>query len=338
MWSFREVVGNRKITEHLQEAISRGRVAHAYLFSGPDGIGKRFVAERFAAALLCEKKGSEPCGQCRSCLQMLGGNQPDVTYVTRTKTVIGVDDIREQVNQPMSIKPYAGKYRIFLIDEAEKMNEAAQNALLKTLEEPPAYGVIVLLCSRAERLLETIRSRVVHLPFLPVGDEEIVAFLMEKYQIPDYRARLAAALAGGSPGMAAAFAASEQLQARREAVVRLMKSLPSDDAHRRVTQTKELAAAKESLADDLELMLLWIRDLLVYKAAGAKGRLMYPEEAGEIARQADALSYEALRRMQEELSAFRAKKDANVNLETGVWIMLSHLSECFYKQPWEEGT
>ncbi len=329
MWSFREVVGNRKIVEHLQGAIRNRKVSHAYLFCGPDGIGKRFVAERFAAALECEQGGVEPCGSCRSCLQMLSKNQPDVIYVTRSKSVISVDDIREQVSAPMGIKPYASPYKIFLIDEAEKMNEQAQNALLKTLEEPPEYGVIVLLSNNAERFLPTVLSRVVQLPFLPAGEEETVAFLMRQYQMPDYRARLSAALAGGSPGQAAAFAASEELQGRREAVLWLMKSLPEGNPQKRAAQGKELAARKGELSRDLDLMLFWIHDLLVYKAEGSKGRLMYSEEAEEIARQAGRVSYEGLHRMQEELIAFQAKREANVNLETSLWILLSRWSECF---------
>lgn len=329
MWNFREVIGNQKIVEHLQGAIRHKKVGHAYLFSGPDGIGKRFVANRFAAALQCEAGGIEPCGTCRSCLQMLSGNQPDVSFVTRTKSIIRVDDIREQVSAPMGIKPYSSPYKIFIVDEAEKMNDQAQNALLKTLEEPPAYGIIILLANNPQAFLQTILSRVVHLPFLPAAESEISAFLVEKCEVPDYRGRLAAVLSAGSPGQAVAFATSAELQAQRENVVALMKSLPDGNPARRVIQEKNLATQKDEWATVFDMMLLWIRDVMLYKAAGTSANLMYPEDMDSIAAQAARISYEGLHAMQTELTTLRSRLEANVNAETSFWIMLSRWSEAY---------
>ena len=159
METFRSVVGHKKVIAYLQECVRSGHVSHAYLLDGPDGVGKRLVARLFAATLLCREGGTEPCGACLSCRQMDSGNQPDVSYVTHEKSVISVGDIREQLCNIVPVKPMVGPFRIFIVDEAERMNAEAQNALLKTLEEPPSYAVILLLTNNAEALLPTIRSR-----------------------------------------------------------------------------------------------------------------------------------------------------------------------------------
>lgn len=329
MWSFDDVIGNRKIIEHLQGAIRHNKMGHAYLFSGTDGIGKRMVANRLAATLQCEAGGTNPCGTCRSCMQIQNGNHPDVFYLKRTKGIIGVDDIREQIHSPMAIKPYSGPYKIFIVDEAEKMNSKAQNALLKTLEEPPAYGMILLLTSNPEAFLQTILSRVVHLPFLAAREADIMEFLMEKYQVPDYRGRLAAVLSGGSPGQAISIATSAELQEQRENVVMLMKSIPDGNPGRRAAQGKSLASKKAEVGAELDLMLLWIRDLMFYKAEGTKAKLMYPEETDSIAAQAGRITFEGLWEMTRELSELRSRLLANVNAETSFWILLSRWTEAF---------
>ena len=134
MLQFKNVIGHEQVIAHLQNAIRMDKVSHAYLISGEEGSGKKLLADIFAATLLCEEQKVEPCGNCKSCMQVQSGNQPDVIYVTHEKMTIGVDDIRTQVNQDIGIKPYQGKYKIYIIEDADKMTEAAQNALLKTIE------------------------------------------------------------------------------------------------------------------------------------------------------------------------------------------------------------
>ncbi len=326
MQSFRDVVGHKKIIEHLQKAIRNRQVSHAYIFDGADGSGKRLVAKLFASALQCQEGGIEPCGRCTSCLQMMSGNQPDVSYITHEKTVISVDDIREQLCAPMTVKPYAGPYRIFIVDEAEKMNEQAQNALLKTMEEPPEYGVILLLTNNKNAFLPTILSRGVELSFLPAGEEELMQFLMEKAKIPDYRARLAAAFSGGNPGTALRCAESEEFQARKDRVSAMMKALPDMHEERMAELAAEFFSDKEGQDATLDLMLVWLRDVLVRKAAGEEAKLMFVQDADAIAEQASRISYEGLTAMQAHLAELRSKKRANVNLETGFWLLLTQLA------------
>ena len=131
MARFSDIIGQDMIKEHLQGALSTGKTSHAYIIHGEKNSGKEFIANLFAMALQCEQQGTEPCGECASCKQALSKNHPDIIRVSHEKpNTIGVDDIRQQVNGDIVIKPYKGPKKIYIINEAEKMNVAAQNALL----------------------------------------------------------------------------------------------------------------------------------------------------------------------------------------------------------------
>lgn len=167
MFSFSEIVGHEQIKEHMQAAIRDKKPFHAYLFQGEEGVGKEALARTFAAGLQCQSESADkPCKECVSCRQMESGNQPDVIWVTREKASLGVDEIREQLCNTMDIKPFSSPYKIYLVPEAEKMTEAAQNALLKTIEEPPEYGIVILMTSNISALLPTIRRAVLRWSFV----------------------------------------------------------------------------------------------------------------------------------------------------------------------------
>ena len=162
------VSGNQKNIRFFSEAYARGKVSHAYIIEGPEDSDKEGFADSIAAALLCQntKPGdllisdSSPCGRCPSCIKAASGNHPDLIHVWHEKpTVLSVGEIREQVVADISIKPYYGPYKIYIIRDAQLMNEQGQNALLKSIEEPAEYGIIFLLTDNADGLLPTIRSR-----------------------------------------------------------------------------------------------------------------------------------------------------------------------------------
>ena len=159
MAGFSDIIGHEQIIGHLKNAIALDKASHAYIFNGPKLSGKMMLAEAFAMALQCEGEGTgtRPCLLCRSCKQAVDHNQPDIIYVSHEKpNTIGVDDIRTQINNDIVIKPYSSRYKVYIVDEAEKMNQQAQNALLKTIEEAPAYAVILLLTTNADSFLPTI--------------------------------------------------------------------------------------------------------------------------------------------------------------------------------------
>ena len=182
MGNFSDIYGYETIKEHLQSAISMGKVSHAYVISGGLGSGKKLIASTFAQTLQCEAGGVEPCGVCHSCVQAAGRNQPDIIWVGHEKPgSIGVDDIRDQLVSDMQIKPYSSPYKIYIIDEADKLTVAAQNAMLKTIEEPPAYGIVILLANNPDVFLQTILSRCVVLDLKPLKDDVVIKYLKDHY-------------------------------------------------------------------------------------------------------------------------------------------------------------
>ena len=190
MRRFADIVGQEQLREHLENAVRMGKVSHAYIINGERNAGKEFIAKTFAMAVQCEnRQDAEPCGECHSCKQALSGNHPDIIFITHEKPgTIGVDDIRRQINGDVAIKPYSGLKKIYIVSEGEKMTVQAQNALLKTLEEPPEYAVILILTDNVNTLLPTILSRCVVLNMKPVRDAQIKEYLMENMGIPDYKA------------------------------------------------------------------------------------------------------------------------------------------------------
>ena len=210
MSGFKDVVGHSEIIQYIQNAVTEDKVSHAYILNGEKGSGKKMLAGLFAQTLQCEKGGAEPCYECHSCKQAVSGNHPDIIWVTHEKpNSISVDDIRVQINGDIQVKPYNGKYKIYIVPDADMMTVQAQNALLKTIEEPPAYAVILLLTENAISLLPTICSRCVKLKLRNIKDQLVKRYLMEQLQVPDYKADVCTAFAQGNIGKAAMLAGSE---------------------------------------------------------------------------------------------------------------------------------
>lgn len=193
MGSFKDVVGHRDVIQYLQNAVAENRVSQAYIVNGERGTGKKMLAKLFAMALLCEEHGPEPCNKCHSCVQAESNNHPDIIWVTHEKPgSIGVDDVRTQINNTVAIKPYQGPYKVYIIPEADIMTVQAQNALLKTIEEPPQYAVFILLTENADVLLPTINSRCVMLKLRYIKDALIknISWREWKYQITRLKSAL----------------------------------------------------------------------------------------------------------------------------------------------------
>lgn len=172
------IIGHEKVKIKLEKIIESNSVSHAYLFSGKEGIGKKTLAIEFAKSVMCnESINFDYCGSCESCLTFESGN--DFKIISPTKNVIKVDEIREFCSE-LFLKPTKTTHKVFIIDDAECMNEQAQNALLKVLEEPPLYATIILITSNKEKLLNTIKSRVVDVQFDFLSNEEIEKILKLK--------------------------------------------------------------------------------------------------------------------------------------------------------------
>ena len=327
MLDYNRVIGHKSIIEHLKKAVVNKKVSQAYIFTGEDGSGKKMLAEIFAKTLLCEAHGQEPCNKCKSCLQVDGGNQPDLIYVTHEKASLGVEEIRVQVNSDILIKPYSSLYKIYIIDEAEKMTEQAQNALLKTIEEPPEYAVIMLLTTSLGKLLPTIQSRCVNLELKVVPEKDIKQFLMEKKQIPDYLAEISAAFSRGNVGRAIKYASSEDFIQSKDAIIHVLRHIDEMELYEIMDALNEFSAHKLDIEDYIDLMLLWYRDVLMFKVTNDPNRLLYKSEVRYIAKQATKSDYEGIEAIIEAMDKAKIRLRANVNFDVAIELMLLSIKE-----------
>ena len=328
MAGFTEIIGHEQIKEHLQNAITLDKISHAYILNGSEASGKMMLAEAFATALQCEAEGEKPCMECRSCKQAKDHNHPDIIYVSHEKpNTISVEDIRVQINNDIGIKPYSSRYKIYIVDEAEKMNQQAQNALLKTIEEPPAYAVILLLTTNADSFLPTILSRCVSLNLKAVKADVIETYLMKKYQIPDYQANICAAFSQGNVGKAIQLASSEEFGELKASVLQLMKRVSDIDVSEMAAAVKQISEYKLSINDYFDLMMIWFRDILYLKATNDVNGLIFKDEIYDIKNQAAKHSYQGIEKIIQALETAKIRISANVNFDLVIELLLLTIKE-----------
>lgn len=328
MASFQDIIGQEQIKEHLQNALTAKKVSHAYIINGEKSSGKEFIAKVFAMALQCEKGEVEPCQECHACKQALTDNQPDIIRVTHEKpNTISVDDIRAQINNDVVIKPYSSRYKIYILNEAEKMTVQAQNALLKTLEEPPEYAVIMLLTANVNSLLPTILSRCVVLNMKPVADSLVRKYLMEQMQIPDYKAEVCVAFARGNIGKARLLASSEDFENVKNEAVSLLKYIQDMELHEIIAAIKKINDYKLEVNDYLDIMAIWYRDVLLFKATNDVNHLVFREEIQAMRNIASRSSYEGIESVIEALQKAKNRLNANVNFELTMELLMLEIKE-----------
>ena len=328
MSGFADIVGQEQIIDHLQNAISMKKISHAYIINGPENSGKMMLAEAFALALQCEEGRPEGCGQCHSCKQAINRNNPDIIYVSHEKpNTLGVKDIRSQLVNDMEIKPYSSKYKIYIVDEAEKMNQEAQNALLKTIEEPPAYGIIMLLTTNADMFLQTIRSRCITLNIKTVKDDIIKDFLMHKHQQTDYQADVCVAFAQGNVGRAIQLASSGDFIEMKKSVIHIITKMENVDLYDLADSVKEISEYKDNLSDYFDLMEIWYRDVLYIKATSDVNGLIFKDQVLDIKKQAVAHSYKGIETIIQSIENAKSRLKANVNFELTLELLLLTIKE-----------
>jgi len=361
MYGFKDIIGQEHIREHLQNAILQNKVAHAYIIQGEHFSGKEFIAKIFAATLQCEKQGIEPCGECRSCRQVsaagqvsaeksadfekaaeqtdakkkksLGkpsnlGSQPDIIYLRHDKpNSIGVEDVRRQINNDIAIKPYSSRYKIYIISEGEKMTVQAQNALLKTLEEPPAYAVLILMTTNLDMLLPTIVSRCVVLNMRPVKDEQVKKYLEEELMLPDYKSDICVAFARGNIGHAKQLALSEEFDNIRNEVLSLVKNIKSMELHEMIAAVKRISEYHLDVNEYLDMLSIWYRDALLFKATNDTNHLIFKEEIPYIRKEAGESTYEGIENILKALENAKNRLRANVNFDLVMELLFITIQE-----------
>ena len=335
MADFHDIVGQEQIKEHMKNALSTGKISHAYIISGEKYAGKEFVAKVFAMALQCEERSKGnlsmvPCQKCHACRQALSDNQPDIIKITHEKTPnsISVDDVREQISGNVVIKPYSSPHKIYIMPEAEKMTQQAQNALLKTLEEPPEYAVILLLTSNINGLLPTILSRCVVLNMKPVSDQLVRKYLMEELRVTDYKADVCVAFARGNLGKAKSLASSEEFENVKNEALSMLKYIRDMEINEIVAGVKHISEYKLNINDYLDIILIWYRDALLFKATSDINRLVFREESSALRKVASRCSYEGIENVIQALEKAKRRLDANVNTDLTLELLFLTIQEC----------
>lgn len=328
MAGFADVLGHEQTIAHMKNAIQLNKVSHAYIINGEKGSGKKLLAGIFSQTLQCQKKGTEACMECQSCKQAVSMNQPDIIRVTHEKpNTISVEDIREQLNGDIMIKPYSSPYKIYIVDEAEKLTVQAQNALLKTIEEPPVYAVVILLTANAGMLLPTIQSRCVKLDLKPVSSVLVKKYLMEQLEIPEYRADICTAFAQGNVGKAKRLALSDNFGEMLEHALHLVKYISEMEVSDLIEDLKKINTYKMEINDYLDLLVVWYRDVLLFKATRDADSLIFSDELKSIREKARHSSYEGLECIINALEKAKIRLNANVNFDMALELLLLTMKE-----------
>lgn len=346
MADFSDIIDQEQMKEHMQHVLSTDKVSHAYIISGESGSGKEFVAKIFAKALQCKNRQNrngllEACDDCPSCKKALSDNHPDIITITHEKpNSIGVDDIRLKLRDDVIIKPYESDYKIYIIPEGEKMTPVAQNALLKTLEEPPSYIVIIILTSNINQFLPTIISRCIVLPMKPVRDDSIKKYLMENCHVVDYKAMVCASFARGNVGKALDLASNERFDRLKNETIDLvfkLKNLEINDMMERVhslleappdvEESDKKAVEKRQYEDFMDILLFLFRDVLVYKATGDDNHLIFTDKLSYISSVTEKCSYLQVNDIIDMMEVAKKRINSNVNMDLTLELMLMGIKE-----------
>lgn len=272
--SFEEIAGHDRPVTILKRALANKTLAHAYLFSGGEGIGKKMTALALAAAVNCRNAGSSGgCGECPSCRMVAALTHPDVHILAADGDEIKIDQVR-QTQADLALKPFEGAKKILIVDGAESMNPSSANAFLKTLEEPPGETLIVLISPLPQSLLPTIRSRCQEIRFLPLPRPILAQALMRKRGLSEEDAWFLAALAQGSLGRGLAMDV-EQEKAMREELMVLWSGLGQMNAGEVLAQAEVFSKDRERLERLLDIGVEWLRDALVFRVTGDERLLVH---------------------------------------------------------------
>ncbi len=332
MNTFKDIIHQPKILSHFLSVLESGKIPHAYILEGERFSGKEFVAKTFAAALLCESKekpSDKPCGKCHSCIQFESGNHPDFITVTHEKpALISVGEVRSQVVDTLALKPYYSEKKIYMISEAELMRPEAQNALLKSFEEPPEYAVIMLLTTDAGALLETIRSRAVILNMQPVPDERVRDYLRNEVKVSEDRIETCVAFARGNVGRAKLLAVNEEYEHLMADAMDLLRHIPEMDASEIISRVKGVSEAyKLGITDYLDVLAIWFRDVLLFKATSDPNGVALISELPSIRNMANCISYEGIDLILQALDQAGKRIKSNVSFSLTMELLLLTIRE-----------
>jgi DNA polymerase III subunit delta' len=326
------VVGHEHAINTLRRALLEHRVRHAYLFTGPEHIGKALLAQRFAQTLLCtggedpNEAPQNPCNTCLSCRKVMHGNHPDVHYISRPpdKQFILIEQVRA-LQGDAARKTLEGRRNIFIIQGMHEMNVQAANCLLKTLEEPEPDVVLLLTVPDPGLLLPTILSRVQQVPMQLLTTRQIKTALEDHWQVEADEANLITALAAGRMGWAIQAVEDEDMLAERQAQLEILAKLSTAGKVQRFDVAQRLSADSDRLHGILELWLLWWRDM-VLAANNCLDLIVNVDMQSTIQHQAAKVGAAESQRMVRAILGTMEALDQNVNARVALEVLMLDLS------------
>jgi len=323
--NYDDIVGHKTEVESLQRAIKNDHISHFYLFEGEKGIGKKTLAKVFAKHILCRDKNDEPCGVCSSCRKFESNSHPDYLEIVPTNGMIRKNEIENLIKE-ISFSPFESERKIILIDDAEKMNKESQNALLKTLEEPPPYINLILVSSNPKLLLNTILSRAEKIHFKSINANDMVEYLMKKENIPLERAKLITDFSQGSIGRAFELIKSDEFIKLRDDVVSLVDNCIFGREYMVFEMGERFAKTKEIANEVLLILLIHLRDVYFYKITQNE-RFLINKDKIEFIKKHSILEFEKINDIIENIYYAKESIDLNVNRELLIETLFFNIQE-----------
>lgn len=327
-FDFKSIIGQEDLKNYFKIILENKTISHSYIILGERLSGKKLIAKSFSKSLLCEKMAYNACNKCKSCHQIETCNNMDLIYVEHDKKdTVSVEDIRKQIIDTLYIKPYSNRYKIYIIDEAEKMTKQAQNAILKTLEEPPLYAVFLMLSTNYDKFLPTILSRCIKLKIEPIEEDKIKNYLMQEYKIPDYKAIEVAKFSGNNLGKAILSLTNTESIEEKEEFLKIIKSLPrynSVDIHELIINIEK--NKKEFIIMIINNLTLWFRDVLLYKSTKDRENILFSSELNTISVMSKT-SYLKLNFILESIFDSQKRILSNVDISKVLEVLLIKIKE-----------
>ncbi len=318
------LVGHENVIGLLERTAEEGRPPHAYLFTGRDGVGKKMAALRFACMLNCPTPGTDRQGTCPTCRKISQGKHPDVYVENPERGMIRIERIRESVRGFFRYAPVEGRYRMAIVDDAHLMNHAAQNALLKTLEEPPPACIIVLVTAKPFLLLSTVRSRCRRVRFGPLPPESMAHLLEEQMGLSYNEALTLAAMSGGSMSRAVEMHGSNFANLR-EQVVELIDKPMNKGLAGILEFSQTISGDRNRVRETIEIAGTWIRDLIVHEISADDRLIINRDSLDRIESSAQHRGCEELLAAYEELmnasNLIESGTNVNRNLLTDIMLL-----------------
>ncbi|OOB78184.1 MAG: hypothetical protein ATN34_00425 [Epulopiscium sp. Nele67-Bin002] len=275
------IIGHKVIKEYFTKVLEHKKLAHSYIFEGQEGVGRNSVANVIAKSLLC-LNGTKPCNTCSACHQFDVHTHPDIIRIDKDARSIKIDVIRKYVVRELSVKPYQSEYKVIVVNHAEALTVESQNALLKAIEDPPSYGVIIFITNNIDMLLPTIKSRCIHIRFSGLTDEEVKSCIKSG-------SKAIIKFANGSIGVAKRLVEDEDFKELRAKSVEFLSRLETAD----IMQLYDIVNNVVKQVEILDFWILWYRDLLLYKSTGSRD-LYYADYERMLVDMATGLNYHTI--------------------------------------------